>query len=280
MKKAVPIIFLALGMLKLMGQSTHTVLQDDPSFGALSNVYFTPYYLLDFPAFSPRLSEPLYFEGSAAIAWGFRAHANIKERFQVEMNYRKGVWEATTHNFELGGALIVRTRTRVKPMDVHVSERSINANTKQVETFHTQGNQMNYFGFRAGLLQYQSQFKDDYFSGYANSFGAYGGITFGVTRNLQIQLKDRRIRERADYNRFYVDVLLAGTRYVGESEIAESVSGVPFGWRFGYEQNHPLRGAFGTTVHIEMGYRPGLAGYYLGMGFTFISLRGKIAALN
>jgi hypothetical protein len=74
--------------------------------------------------------------------------------------------------------------------------------------------------------------------------------------------------------------MFAGSRYFPVNPLLPRASGIPLGFRFGYDVNSPLSGAFATVSHVELGYRPGLSGYYVSMAITPVSIRTKIKAFD
>jgi hypothetical protein len=259
--------------------NTHKVIKDEPGFGALCNLYISPVFHTDFPMYGPRLVEPLHFEGSAIIGYGIRAYAILKERFMVDFNFRRGVWPAKTYGIEGGGTLLFRQRIKRVPIIVNVTRRE-SGNYVYTENLHTTGNQMDFAGLRGGLMNYRATFEDDNFFGSSNHIGINAGIAFGFTQNLQVRLLDNRVRETATYVRYYIDFMMAGGIYTPLNPLEPGIRGMPFGFRIGVDTNNPLAGVFTRVTNIELGYRPGLSGYYISMAFSPVSIRSKIKAFD
>ncbi|MCC5918998.1 MAG: hypothetical protein JJU02_16910 [Cryomorphaceae bacterium] len=277
------LLFTAFTVLMLhfsmMAQTTktHTVIADNPEFKDICNLYVNPMFILDAPMYGVGLDEPFNMDG-LGMGLGIRAHAIIGENLQADFNIWRSWWPARTYNLEAGGVIITSQKVRRKEMIVIISQRETGrtATTVSTETNYlkTTGNELRFTGFRGGILHYRSFYNSLTQEGHSNSFGFYAGRTVGFIRNLQVKLIDGRKREHTAYHRYYFDVMVAYTNY---NWVKGEARGIPVGLRFGRETNNPLSGLFATVTNLEIGYRPGLAGFYIGMAFSPVSVRQKMA---
>src|SRR5690606_30502269 len=94
-------------------QVNYTITKNEPSFNNVPNLYVTPIPLLsmDFPIWGP---NPDAILSSSLFGFGIRTHAIIGEKFQADLNFHQGIWPAKTRFLEIGGAMILRSRTKQK----------------------------------------------------------------------------------------------------------------------------------------------------------------------
>jgi hypothetical protein len=281
-------------------QVNYEVTQDAPNFESIPNLFVTPFPLtsMDFPFVGP---NPDALDNASVFGFGLAAHAILGNRIQADLKLHQGIWPGKSTQFELGGALITKTKIKNKTIPVVLSRKELSRQkvsfenksrvTEQVTYIDVPATQQKFSGFRGGLMYYNTQFNftEGSFSrelmaiprteGNTNSVGIYAGFTWGTIRNLHIKLKNGGNFKHASYFRWYFDVLLAAHSH---TYIVNNTSRtpLPFGARIGREFNLPFKGAFGTVTQMELGYRPGYDGLYLKMGISFIQVRREVQALR
>ncbi len=273
-------------------QIDYTVIKDAPQFENIPNLYITPYLLsMDFPLYGP---NPDAIMSGYAIGLGLRTHVNIGKKFQADFNFSQGIWPSKTRHLDLGGAIILNTKTKTKKTDIIISTKTVSVNADQIQYITVPYTLMRFSGLRAGLTHYKSIF--DFESGpfdkvlnaspaaigNTNSFGVYGGWTWGKVGNLHIKLKDNRNRSHTEYHQFYFDVLLVGHFHNYTINTANTTV-LPVGFRLGADIFKPTVGIMGKGtkfINLEVGYRPGYDGFYAKVGLTFLQIRRNLTNLT
>ena len=258
----------------------YTIIADKPGLGDICNVYFSPNIMLDFPFYTRYLDEFIPIDGMT-LGYGFRSSVILKQKLQVDVNYWKGLWPARSRLFEFGGDLIVRQSTKMKELPIVLSQtekQHMGRSVIESKYINVPGTQLNFMGLRGGLHYHRSVFVDSRLDGITDSYGIYGGISLGIIRNLQIRLQDKRVREHSVFYKYYFDVILAYNNHTYFNGVV--AGGSPIGFRIGRDMNNPMSGFFAMATNVEIGYRPGLNGFYMGMAITPVNVRRKMEALN
>lgn len=294
MKKLLFVFTLGATFIKIgvAQKINYTVQKDAPQFENIPNLYITPYLIsTDFPLYGP---NPDGILSGYVFGFGIRTHANLGNKFQVDLNFSQGLWPAKTRHFDIGGAMILKTKTKSKTTDIILSTKSPNLNTEVQQFITVPYTLLRFSGVRGGITHYKSvfDFKEGAFdkvlnavpgaSGHTNSIGIYGGLTWGKIGNLQIQLKDKRERSHAVYQQFYADVMVVAHMHNYISNTANKTV-YPFGFRIGADVYRPTVGILGKGtkfINVEIGYRPGYDGVYARAAFTFLQIRRNAPGLN
>lgn len=258
----------------------------------------------------------LYHRGELTLAGfqlyvGLDAHVRVKNRFWVDMSLSRGYFgslinQENGHNYSLGGAYVLASNTSRKKTKATISVESkekLYSPGKKVVTekyIMVDANRVREYSARGGINLHKTNFERDFrykigqydtpggLEGYFNAFSLYAGIMSTSITNLVVRLDDGQTGENRSLNNFYFDVMIAPAVGVTITEIRGSYDPVDehknllrrdfVGWRFGW-MNAPTANGFGSRVtKFEVGYKPGLMGYYTTMTFAF-SLRGRIASL-
>lgn len=259
----------------------------------------------------------LYHRGNLDLAGfqlyvGLDAHARIKNKFWFDMSLSKGylgslLGNENGYNYAIGGAYVLKrsiTRRKTKAtISVEEKDKLYSPGVKIVtEKFiMVDANRVREYSVRGGVNLHKTNFEREFsykigqydtpgsLEGYFNTFSLYAGIMSTGITNLVVRLNDGQTGENRRVNNFYVDLMVApavsttitrtNSGYDPDNEHKELLKRDFVGWRFGW-MNAPSSNGFGNRVtKIEVGYKPGLMGYYTTMTFAF-SLRGRIGALN
>jgi len=291
-------------------QVNYTITKDEPDWNLIPNLYVSPMFNMDLPVYGAGGMDAL---NSSSIGWGIRSHAIIYEKIYVDFNYMNGFWNVISNvnekprQIELGGAYILKSNVNNKNIKVVISSREVASEkvafenktkvTEEIKYINVEGKELKFAGARGGVQVFRSIFDfdvpgtppvgtkytvpDDNVLGVTNSFGVYGGWTWGKVHNLHVKLKDGRSRSSVIYNRWYADILLApyNHTYIKNSPNNDKFAS-PVGFRIGFDTTNKLSGVTGKIVNAEVGYRPGFNGFYASFNFSFLQLRGNIIALK
>lgn len=286
----------------------YTVIKDDAEWEKIPNLFISPMLFLDAPIYGAGGLDAME---ASSLGWGIRSHAIVKGKYFVDINYMGGLWNVVSDidkkamQLQIGGAILTKSSVKQKDIKVVLERKEVKREavtfenkvkvTEEINYVSVPGKELNFFGYRGGLYYFRSIFEYDqrdqqpntpFFlnydvNGYSQAYGIYGGITWGKATNLHIQLKDGRKRSEMIYNRWYADVIIAPYRntMIESSPNNLTINGLPFGFRIGIDHtNRTTKGVAGKIINAEVGYRPGLNGFYTTIGLSFLQVRAKVGA--
>ena len=280
--------FLLVMQLAAQNQVNYKITRNAPELSEISNIYVAPKFILDIPFYQQRMEDPTDAMLLYTIGLGITTHAIVREKFFVDINMNTAytlLGGGRFRDLNLGGAYLLNTKTRNKMLKVVLESKEVSREKIAFENkekvvvsenyIKVEGKQTTYNAVRGGFFSMSSFFDGNFtdfgdVKGQTSTNGAYVGLARGVIRNLEIQEKSGRRSSAEAYWRFYADLMLGANNHelISGTATAE-IKGAPLGFRAGYDFFRPTMGSFNRFVNIEVGYRPGLNGYYIQFGFGF-----------